>query len=89
VFYGIISLQAVRAEYKRKENIPMARYLKCPYCGKEKLGELSASEGKSWGLVEFDPNKDQTVLERTMPVDVFACEDCHSILLKGIDIEKI
>ena len=76
-------------KYIGKEIINMARYLKCPFCNKEKLGIIPAGEGKSWGLVSFKTDSDPADLENILHVEVYACTECKSILLKSPEVEPL
>jgi hypothetical protein len=61
---------------------------KCPYCGSNNIGIVSADEGKSWGLVEFEDGKETTSIDRVLNVKVYGCLDCNSLMLQGTELSK-
>lgn len=61
---------------------------KCPYCGSGNIHPVKPEKGNGYVIIEADTKTHQIYHDYALPVQLYGCLDCKSVLMKCESLEK-
>ncbi len=62
---------------------------KCPLCGSDNFGELDPANGADSFLIVGFSKSENKIVDSGLPVQIFACADCHNITIHNETINFV